>query len=121
METFHVPGMENPLEGVINLRGEIVPVIRIHEILGIETELEAEPKKRRVIILDSEGGGFGFIVDQVMEVVRVSTDSIKSSPEIRDEHDCGNTVIGIVEMSGRMIVVLFGTTVTVGAYRRQPR
>jgi purine-binding chemotaxis protein CheW len=107
IDTFPVPGMSGPVDGVINLRGEIIPVIRIHEVLGTRNVDEtADGHKRRIIILDAAGGGFGFGVDEVMEVARVSSDDVQPAPDTGAEKRCGVEVLGIVRISGRIIVCI---------------
>ena len=107
IETFPVPGMSGPVEGVINLRGEIIPVIRIHEVLEVERETETvDERKRRIIILDAAGGGFGFGVDEVMEVARVSAEDVQPAPETGCNRQCSVAVLGIVRISGRIVVCI---------------
>ncbi|HUV36036.1 MAG TPA: chemotaxis protein CheW [Patescibacteria group bacterium] len=107
IDTFPIPGMSGPVEGVINLRGEIIPVIRIHEVLGVRsTDDAAEGRKRRIIILDAVGGGFGFGVDEVMEVARISSEDVRPAPETGCDKRCGVAVLGIVRISGRIVVCI---------------
>jgi chemotaxis signal transduction protein len=107
LDTFSVPGMEGPVEGVINLRGEIIPVVRMNSVLGVEVrDEEADGKKKRIIILDTEGGGFGFVVDEVMEVIKVSTDDIRHAPDVVKNSTCGEAIIGIVRVSRQIIVCI---------------
>lgn len=105
MNTFPVPGLSDPVEGVINLRGEIIPVVRLYHLLGVDASacLEDE-RKQRVIILDSESGGFGFVVDEVWEVVKLSAADVKPPPALADDKLDKDAVIGIVEVSGKMII-----------------
>lgn len=107
IDTFPVPGMASPVEGVINLRGEIIPVIRIHEILGVESvDDDAGIRKKRIIILDPVGGGFGFSVDEVMEVARIPSEDVRPAPEAGRDRACGGAVLGIVHITGRMVVCI---------------
>lgn len=108
MSTFPVPGLAKPVTGVINLRGEIIPVVRMHPVLGIEESSDSgdEDRKRRVIILDMESGGFGFIVDEVWEVVKVSSEDVQAPPEIGESGIDADAVIGIVEISGKMVICI---------------
>lgn len=107
IDTFPVPGMSGPVEGVINLRGEIIPVIRIQEVLRARSVDEAADKrKRRIIILDAAGGGFGFGVDEVMEVAKVSSEDVQPAPETGCDKQCGVQVLGIVRIAGRIVVCI---------------
>lgn len=107
IDTFPVPGMSGSVEGVINLRGEIIPVIRINEVLGVRSVDDSlDGRRRRIIILDAAGGGFGFGVDEVMEVARVSSEDVQPAPETGCGKQCGIAVLGIVRISGRIVVCI---------------
>jgi purine-binding chemotaxis protein CheW len=107
IDMFPVPGMAGPVEGVINLRGEIIPVIRIHDILDVErTEEASGGRKKRIIILDAAGGGFGFMVDEVMEVTKISSEQVRPAPATGRDRLGGESVLGIVNLSGRMVVCI---------------
>ena len=107
MKTFPVPGLSDPVDGVINLRGEIIPVVRMHPVLGVDGSacLEDE-RKQRVIILDAESGGFGFLVDEVWEVVKLSAADVKPPPPLGEGGLDEDAVIGIVEVSGKMVICI---------------
>ena len=72
-----VPNMASYIKGVINLRGEIVPIINLRAKMGLE-EIE-ETKATRIIIIKMEQvGKVGFIVDCVKEVVSISEEQVES-------------------------------------------
>ena len=106
-EACPIPGMAGPVEGVINLRGEIIPVLRIHIVLGSrETEEDSSSRKSRVIILESNEGRFGIVVDEVRDVVKIADEEIKSSPGVSSDHKCEEAILGIVQVGDRMIICL---------------
>jgi purine-binding chemotaxis protein CheW len=107
MKTFPVPGLSDPVEGVINLRGEIIPVVRMQPVLKLQGGgcLEDE-RKQRVIILDAESGGFGFVVDEVWEVVKVPSTEVKPPPEMGSDGLDKEAVIGLVEVAGKMVICI---------------
>ncbi|MCK4235944.1 MAG: purine-binding chemotaxis protein CheW [Candidatus Krumholzibacteria bacterium] len=107
IDTFKVPGMTHNVEGVINLRGVIIPILRIHFVLGVKSgDGGEETRKTRIIILDAERDGFGFIVDEVMEVVRVSSEDVQPSPDVGKNGSFEEAVIGIVQISGQMVICI---------------
>ena len=72
-----VPNVPAYVKGVINLRGEIVPIINLRLKMGLE-EIE-ETKATRIIIIKMEQvGKVGFIVDCVKEVVSISEEQVES-------------------------------------------
>ena len=71
-----VPKVDAYLKGVINLRGEVIPVMSIRIKMGLEPDVET--KSSRIIILKLEQQGtIGVIVDEVKEVVTLENDQIE--------------------------------------------
>lgn len=71
-----VPKVAPYIRGVINLRGEVIPVMSVRLKMDLPADVEA--KSTRIIILKLEQHGtIGIIVDEVKEVVTLSTDSIE--------------------------------------------
>ena len=62
-----VPKTQEYYNGVINLRGEIIPVMSVRLKLGLEPDVFSD--KTRIIIVKVEGATIGIIVDAVREVV----------------------------------------------------
>jgi purine-binding chemotaxis protein CheW len=106
MEACPIPGMAGPVEGVINLRGEIIPVLRIHVVLGSRETEEDSSRKSRVIILESGEGRFGIVVDEVRDVVKIEDETIKQSPGVSSDHKCEEAILGIAQVGDRMIICL---------------
>ena len=74
-----VPKTQTYYKGVINLRGEIIPVMSIRLKLGLEDDEFTD--KTRIIIVKIEGATIGVIVDQVREVVTLDDTIQKKSQE----------------------------------------
>lgn len=70
-----VPKAQSYFKGIINLRGEIVPVMSIRKKMGLEDDVITNAS--RIIILKvEEKGSFGIIVDEVCEVVTLNMDEV---------------------------------------------
>lgn len=79
-----VPKVPAYLKGVINLRGEVIPVVSIRLKMGL-TESEATRTTRIIILKTEVSGNLGIVVDEVREVVTLFEDSIdRVSREGRD-------------------------------------
>lgn len=73
-----VPKSQSYFNGVINLRGEIVPVMSIRKKMGLDEDVFTNAS--RIIILKlEEKGSLGIIVDEVKEVVNLSDDEIEKA------------------------------------------
>lgn len=71
-----VPKMPAYLKGVINLRGEVIPVISMRLKMGLADD-EITKASRIIVVKLEQEGNVGFIVDEVREVVRLSRDEIE--------------------------------------------
>jgi len=89
------------VEGVMNLRGQIVPVIdQRRRFLGEATT----SKRRRVIVVTLDDTLAGFVVDTVSEVVRLPATALRPAPELGGE---GTRVFDrIATPDGRMILIV---------------
>lgn len=107
IDLYPVPGMGAGVEGVINLRGEIIPIVKIDALLGLRPSGETPvTRKRRMVIIDAAAGRFGFFVDEVLEVTRIQTEEMQTAPELGAVGARASVVNGIATISGRMIVCI---------------
>ncbi len=66
------------VKGIINLRGDVIPIISLREKFGLpETESTAAT---RVIVVEADGRLIGMVVDSASQVVRIPTDQIEPPP-----------------------------------------
>ncbi len=100
----HMPNTPQYVEGIINLRGKVIPVISMRKRFGMpEQENNA---RTRIIIMDLEGELMGFIVDAVSEVIRISAGEIQPPPSAATgggEQEC---IAGVVNRAERLLVLL---------------
>lgn len=69
------------VEGVIDLRGKIVPVIDLRRRFGFPIVTD-QTKESRIVVVETSKMTVGMIVDEVTEVLRLPMDSIKPTPEL---------------------------------------
>lgn len=98
-----VPNCPDFIEGVINLRGRIVPIIDLRKRFGMKSAEQS--KDTRIIVVEVLGRIVGFIVDSVSEVLRVPHSVIDAPPPlvsgIRAEF-----IEGIGKLEGRLLILL---------------
>lgn len=98
-----VPKAQPYFKGVINLRGEIIPVMSIRIKLGLEDDEFTD--KSRIIIVKVENASVGIIVDQVKEVVTLDENEIeKMTLDVNDEFSGYISAIG--KSKGELITLL---------------
>ena len=101
-----VPKVDDYLKGVINIRGEIVPVMSVRMKMGLEEE--EITNKSRIIILKTEAGDLvGIIVDQVNQVLTLDANNIE---KMRYDDKKGKTnatfVNGVGHYEGGLVSIL---------------
>lgn len=98
-----VPRTPRFVEGVINLRGTVLPVIDQRRRLGMET-IERNDRQR-IMVFTLGGQRTGFIVDSVAEVLRIGRHQIDAAPELSDEQ--GRLITQVAKLDGdRRLVML---------------
>lgn len=98
-----VPKAPEYVEGIINLRGEVVPVIDLRKKL--ELPVKETSRETRILIVKIENKTIGLIVDMVSTVVNVDTDEITATPEeIKDVNT--RYFSGIVKINNKLILLL---------------
>ena len=91
------------VEGVINLRGEIIPIIDLRKRFGlVAREIGYDS---RVMIVEVSGNRIGMMVDLVMEVIRIGTSSIETAPAITKGVD-SYYLNGVAKIGDRLIILL---------------
>lgn len=83
-ETTKVPKMPDYIHGIINLRGSVIPVIDLNRKFEIgETEIT---KKTKIIITEIDGRPVGYIVNDVVEILKLSEDECEATPTVIHSH-----------------------------------
>jgi purine-binding chemotaxis protein CheW len=100
-----VPNAPAFVEGVTNLRGNIIPVIDLRKRLNLVT---ASPStgKNWILILDIGGRITGFIVDAVTEVLKVDRDAIEPPPDIVVAGLESQYLQGVCDIGDRLLILL---------------
>jgi purine-binding chemotaxis protein CheW len=102
-----VPNSPDFIEGVINLRGSIIPVIDLRKRLNISKKLKNLNKDDTwIMILDVEGRVTGFIVDKVTEVLKIHDGSIEPPPEIVVAGLKSQYIRGVCKIDKRLLILL---------------
>jgi purine-binding chemotaxis protein CheW len=102
-EVTHVPDSPAYVEGVMNLRGSVIPVVDLRRRFGLAvTEATADS---RVVVVDISGEGIGVIVDAVTEVLRISEKSVSATSTVITTED-SFYIEGIAKLDDRLLILL---------------
>jgi purine-binding chemotaxis protein CheW len=97
-----IPGAPGFIEGVINLRGTIVPVIDLRARFGLPASGES---KGVIVIIELDGQQIGMMVDRVTDVTKVSSSAIVPPSPLLTSVDTAY-LRGLVRLSERLIILL---------------
>jgi purine-binding chemotaxis protein CheW len=103
MATTAVPGMPEFVNGVINLRGKVIPVVDLRLKFGMPTaEHTAETC---IVVVDVNGQLMGVVVDRVSEVADIRSEDIEDAPAIGENagHDF---ILGMAKSKGKVKILL---------------
>lgn len=98
-----VPSSSQMIEGVINLRGVIIPVVDLRKRFAVPAESWAKLPKYIIVVV--AGNIVGIVVDEVLDVVRVPRGLIKPSPQLFAGKETG-MVLGVCEHMGRLLLLI---------------
>lgn len=97
-----VPKSSEYVKGVINLRGNVVPILNVRKKFKGEEKIVDDTT--RIIILTVNDNRFGIIVDNVTEVIRIKEEDIEE-PNLIDSID-KKYVDGVGKYNGRLLILL---------------
>ena len=100
----HVPKTPDFVEGVINLRGNVLPVIDLRKRFDLQEKQRDEHQRIMVFVIDNIS--VGFIVDSVNEVLKIPKSVIQKSPELSAEQAKIFTRVANLEKQGRIIQII---------------
>lgn len=101
-----VPNSSDFIKGVINFRGEIVPVIDMHRRFSMERPEDAEGM---IVVIDSNTGKssnhMGLLVDEVEDIIEFKYKDLHKTPDMGINYDL-SFIDGVVDIEERFIIVL---------------
>lgn len=98
-----VPNTSDFIEGVINLRGRVIPVMDLRVKLGMPRKEHG--KNTRIVVVELKGQTIGFIVDEVSEVLRISKDITEAPPEMVGGVN-SDYITSIGKLEDRLLILL---------------
>jgi purine-binding chemotaxis protein CheW len=98
-----VPNLPEYILGVINLRGNVIPVIDLRIKFGMEPK--EYNKFNVIIVLNVDGRYIGLVVDSVHDVVSLSDDKIGETPSFTTQIDT-TFIKNISHIDGKLVVIL---------------
>ena len=103
MEITRVPKAPDFVEGVINLRGKVIPVLELRKRFGLG--YNERTNETRIIVVEVDDKTVGLKVDAVSEVLRLPADRVEPPPAIATGVD-SDYIKGVGKLDGRLLILL---------------
>ena len=103
MEITKVPKAPEFVEGVINLRGTVIPIIDLRRRFGLEPK--AGDTSTRIIVIEINGMTVGFVVDSVSEVLGIPANTVEPAPAVVSGLD-SDYISGVGKLEDRLLILL---------------
>jgi purine-binding chemotaxis protein CheW len=102
-EIAKVPNSPSYVEGVINLRGRVIPVVSLRKKFGLDER--AADERSRIMIMDIQGLTIGLVVDEVSEVLRIPENTVDPTPPMATDIS-KEFITGIAKLEDRLIILI---------------
>ncbi|HKM67990.1 MAG TPA: chemotaxis protein CheW [Candidatus Acidoferrum sp.] len=102
-EITAVPSAPDLIEGVINLRGKIIPVMDLRKRFGSASA--TSDKKNRILVVELDSKLIGLIVSSASEVLKIPPSEIEAPGSVFADGE-SNYVTGVGKLKGRLIILL---------------
>jgi len=106
-EVRAIPNAPTYVEGIFNLRSEIIPIINLHKRFHLKKSAEAEEDElvSAFIILNIDGMKLGIIIDKVSRVVTIEKDNIQPPPQMTSGIGA-EYIKGVVRQENGYLIIL---------------
>lgn len=108
VEITEVPQTEHYIEGIINLRGKVIPIIDLRKKFGMSKK--EHDHKTRIVVVDVSNETVGLVVDSVSEVLCVPAGSLDDAPKLVTDDSGGHAgadyIRSIIKLEDRLLIYL---------------
>jgi purine-binding chemotaxis protein CheW len=99
-----IPRSPEFIEGVVNLRGQVLIIMDLAKRLGLASTAHSE--KTRIVVVEVEDSSIGMIVDDVTEVLRLGTDKIVKTLDLAEVDITKKYITGIGKLKDRLLILI---------------
>ncbi|MCD6583180.1 MAG: chemotaxis protein CheW [Candidatus Omnitrophica bacterium] len=99
-----IPRAPEFIEGVVNLRGQILAVMDLAKRLDVPSKPRSE--KTRIVVVELEDNVVGMIVDEVSEVLRIPTSKVEKTPQIIESEISQRYITGVGKLEDRLLILI---------------
>jgi len=100
-----IPNAPDFVDGIINLRGRIIPVVDFRKRFRMSEQTESGEKSRRIVVFALVSETVGIVVDSVTQVMKLKDDQISPPPRIAAGLD-GDAIVGVGQLGEKILTLL---------------
>ena len=104
MNITKMPNTPHYVEGIINLRGKVIPIVSMRKRFGLGEDEHSN--QTRIMVIDVPGGMTGFIVDGVSEVIRIRSSEIQPPPPMVSGNIDQDFITGVFNHADRLLIIM---------------
>lgn len=97
-----MPNAPHAVDGIINLRGRVIPVVNLRKLFGLPFD---HAEESRIMVVNACGSTVGIIVDDVSEVLRIPAGTIERPPEM-GIGSANAYVTGVGKLDNRLLLLV---------------
>ena len=105
VEITVMPNAPDYVEGVINLRGKIIPIIDFRKRMNLPYAENINEQTRRIVVVSFGKVTVGLVVDKVSHVMKLSPDQISPTPDVIKGFD-SECLMGVGRSGDRLLILL---------------
>jgi len=103
IDITHMPNTLEHIDGVINLRGNVIAVMDLRRRFGLVPR--THDSQTRIMVVNLAGTVMGFVVDAVSEVLRIPAGTVAPPPPVMETVDA-QYVIGVGKLEDRLLILI---------------
>ena len=100
-----MPNAPDYVEGVINLRGKVIPVIDFRKRFHIFDQNQVDSQAKRIVVVSIGNTTIGLVVDKVSQVLKMTTEQISPTPTVAKGYDA-EAIIGVGRIGEKLLIIL---------------
>jgi purine-binding chemotaxis protein CheW len=103
VEITRLPGMPEFVEGIVNLRGKVIPIMDLKKRFRLGTTEKQDTT--RILVVNWDNRNFGVVVDDVVEIIPLNAENLEEPPSIAGGI-AARYILGIGKIEERLIIAV---------------
>jgi purine-binding chemotaxis protein CheW len=105
LEITKIPNAPDHVEGVISLRGRVIPIIDFRKRCSLYDEVECANDQKRIIVATIGARTIGLVVDKVSQVLKLEQDQVSTTPDVVKGFN-SDFISGVGKCDDKLLILL---------------